>query len=405
MTALSRSWLPLVIGAAALMAVVMGVRQSLSLFLSTLNTKTGLGIAAISLAYAVGQLMWGLTQPVAGALSERYGSARVMLAGGLMIAIGTALIPFADSLPMLILTVGVLGAGGAGAFGLGVLMGTIAPRVSAARRGLASGIVNAGGSFGQFSVVPLTQAIITSSGWTVGLWSLSLLTLLSLPLLFMFKSSSAAPAAPSTGAASLSEAVSGAFRDRSFLLLGAGFFVCGFHVGFIATHMPGVVAACGLTPTVGAWALATIGLFNIVGSFAVGWMVDKVRMKMLLSALYATRGLAVLCFLLAPKNEWVVMTFAAVIGVTYLSTVPPTVGLIAKLHGTRFMATLFGIVIVSHQVGGFLGAWLGGRAFESTGSYDWVWYVDIMLALGAALVHLPIREARKAHSPGGAAAT
>jgi predicted MFS family arabinose efflux permease len=349
--------------------------------------------------------MWGLTQPVAGALSERYGSARVMLAGGLMIAIGTALIPFADSLPMLILTVGVLGAGGAGAFGLGVLMGTIVPRVSAARRGLASGIVNAGGSFGQFSVVPLTQAIITSSGWTVGLWSLSLLTLLSLPLLFMFRSGSAAPAAPSTGAASLSEAVSGAFRDRSFLLLGAGFFVCGFHVGFIATHMPGVVAACGLTPTVGAWALATIGLFNIVGSFAVGWMVDKVRMKMLLSALYATRGLAVLCFLLAPKNEWVVMVFAAVIGVTYLSTVPPTVGLIAKLHGTRFMATLFGIVIVSHQVGGFLGAWLGGRAFESTGSYDWIWYVDIMLALGAALVHLPIREARKAHSPGGAAAT
>jgi predicted MFS family arabinose efflux permease len=192
----------------------------------------------------------------------------------------------------------------------------------------------------------------------------------------------------------LSEAVSGAFRDRSFLLLGAGFFVCGFHVGFIATHMPGVVAACGLTPTVGAWALATIGLFNIVGSFAVGWMVDKVRMKMLLSALYATRGLAVLCFLLAPKNEWVVMTFAAVIGVTYLSTVPPTVGLIAKLHGTRYMATLFGLVIVSHQVGGFLGAWLGGRSVEANGSYDWVWYIDILLAVGAALVHLPIREAR-----------
>ncbi len=405
MTVLSRSWLPLVIGAAALMAVVMGVRQSLSLFLSTLNTKTGLGIAAVSLAFAVGQLMWGLTQPVAGALSERYGSARVMLAGGLMIAIGTALIPFADSLPMLILTVGVLGAGGAGAFGLGVLMGTIAPRVDAARRGLASGIVNAGGSFGQFSVVPLTQAIITSSGWTVALWGLSLLTLLSLPLLFMFRSYSTAHAAPTTGASSLSEAVSGAIRDPSFLMLGAGFFVCGFHVGFIATHMPGVVAACGLTPTVGAWALATIGLFNIVGSFAVGWMVDKVRMKMLLSALYATRGLAVLCFLLAPKNEWVVMVFAAVIGVTYLSTVPPTVGLIAKLHGTRFMATLFGLVIVSHQVGGFLGAWLGGRAFESSGSYDWVWYVDILLALGAALVHLPIREAHKVPSPGGAAAT
>ena len=404
MTAVSRSWLPLVLGAAALMAVVMGVRQSLSLFLSTLNTQTGLGIATVSLAYAVGQLMWGLTQPVAGALSERYGSARVMLAGGLMIASGTALIPFAQTLPMLILSVGILGAGGAGAFGLGVLMGTIVPRIDAARRGLASGIVNAGGSFGQFSVVPLTQAVISSAGWSTALWSLSLLTLLSLTLLFMFRAPAAAATPPSTGASTLSDAIKGAVQDPSFLMLGAGFFVCGFHVGFIATHMPGVVAACGLTPTVGAWALATIGLFNIVGSFAVGWMVDKVRMKVILSALYATRGLAVLCFLIAPKNEWVVMAFAAVIGVTYLSTVPPTVGLIAKLHGTRFMATLFGLVIVSHQVGGFLGAWMGGRAFESSGSYDWVWYVDILLAFGAALVHLPIREGRVPPRPSTAAA-
>lgn len=375
------------------MAVVMGVRQAMSLFLGTLNTHTGLGIAAVSLAFAVGQLAWGLTQPVAGALSDRFGSTRVMIVGGLMIALGTALTPFATSLPMLILCVGLLGAGGAGAFGMGVLMSTVLPRVDASRRGLASGIVNAGGSFGQFSVVPAVQGVISSAGWTVALWSMSLLTLLALPLLALFRGPAPGPA---TGerTLTLTQAVSGALRDPSFLMLGAGFFVCGFHVGFIATHMPGVVAACGLSPTMGAWALATVGLFNIVGSFTVGWAVDRVRMKMLLSALYATRGLAVAVFLMAPKNEWVVLLFAAVIGVTYLSTVPPTVGLIAKLHGTRYMATLFGLVIVSHQVGGFLGAWMGGEAVEASGSYDWVWYVDILLAVGAALVHLPIRETR-----------
>jgi MFS family permease len=389
----SRTWLPLVLAAASLMAVVMGVRQSMSLFLSTLNTTTGLGIATVSLAYAVGQLAWGLSQPIAGALTDRFGSVRVMLAGGIMVAVGTALTPYATSLPMLMLTVGILGAGGAGAFGLGVLMGTIMPRIDAARRGLASGIVNAGGSFGQFSVVPSVQAVISSAGWVPAMWSMSLLMVLALPLLFLFRAPAQAPA-QTGGAASMGAAVSGALRDRSFLLLGAGFFVCGFHVGFIATHMPGVVAACGLSPAMGAWALATVGLFNIVGSFSVGWAVDKVRMKTLLSALYAVRGLAVAFFLLAPKNEFVVLLFAAVIGVTYLSTVPPTVGLIAKLHGTRYMATLFGLVIVSHQVGGFLGAWLGGRSVEANGSYDWVWYIDILLAVGAALVHLPIREAR-----------
>ncbi|MEI7444544.1 MAG: MFS transporter, partial [Burkholderiales bacterium] len=188
-------------------------------------------------------------------------------------------------------------------------------------------------------------------------------------------------------------AVRGAARDPSFLLLTAGFFVCGFHVAFIATHLPGVVAACGLPPSVGAWALAIVGLFNIFGSFAVGWAVDRFRMKALLSGLYAARALIVLAFVLAPKTEAVVLVFAAAIGFTYLSTVPPTAGLVAKLHGARYMATLFGLVMLSHQIGGFLGAWLGGKAFEAAGSYDWMWWVDIVLAVAAALVHLPIREA------------
>ena len=182
-------------------------------------------------------------------------------------------------------------------------------------------------------------------------------------------------------------------RDPSYRLLAAGFFVCGFHVAFIATHLPGVVAACQLPPAVGAWALAVIGLFNIVGSFAMGWAVGRWRMKSLLALVYAARAIAVLAFLLAPKTEAVVLVFAAVIGLTYLSTVPPTAGLVAKMFGPARMATLFGVVMLAHQVGGFLGAWFGGKAFQWTGSYDWMWYADIVLAVGAALVNLPIREA------------
>jgi len=196
-----------------------------------------------------------------------------------------------------------------------------------------------------------------------------------------------------TGHVEHSVPVARAVREPNFALLSAGFFVCGFHVAFIATHLPGVVAACGLPPSVGAWSLALIGLFNIAGSFGIGWAVGRWRSKSLLSVIYATRAVAVLCFLLAPKTELTFALFAAVIGVTYLSTVPPTAGLVAKFYGPQNMATLFGIVMLSHQVGGFLGAWLGGQAFALTGGYEWMWYADIALAVGAALVHLPIREA------------
>lgn len=384
----------LVACAALLLAVSFGARQSMALFLSTLNTTTGLGIATVSLAFAIGQLWWGLTQPVAGGFADKYGSARVMVVGALMIALGLALTPWATNLPMLVLCIAILGAGGAGALGPSVMMSAVTRSVGEAKRGMATGIVNAGGSVGQFIIVPLTQAMISGWGWMMALWGLSLLTLLAMPLIAPFRQAiSSGPAAAAGANDTLSQAIRKAGADPSFLLLSAGFFVCGFHVAFIATHLPGVVEACGLTPAVGAWSLATIGLFNVVGSLTVGWAVGRYRMKFLLSGLYATRGLAVLIFLLAPKTEVVMLLFAAVIGATYLSTVPPTAGLVAKLHGPKFMATLFGLVMLSHQVGGFLGAWLGGKVFEATGSYDWVWYADIALAVFAALVHLPIREA------------
>ncbi|MFZ3219937.1 MAG: MFS transporter, partial [Rhodoferax sp.] len=189
-------------------------------------------------------------------------------------------------------------------------------------------------------------------------------------------------------------AIRRALRTPSYLMLAAGFFVCGFHVAFLGTHLPGVVALCGLPTQWSAWSLAMLGLFNIVGSLGMGWAVGRWRMKSLLSLVYATRAVAVLLFLLAPKSGPVVLAFAAVMGLTFLSTVPPTAGLVAQFFGTANMATLFGVVMLAHQVGGFLGAYLGGRVLDATGNYDLVWYVDIALAVGAALIHLPIREAR-----------
>jgi len=381
-------------------ALTMGARQSMGLFVGTLNTHTGLGIAAVSLAFAFGQLWWGLTQPLAGIVADRVGPGRVLFAGVLLVAIGTALVPFMHTTSGLIFAIGVLAAGGAGMAGPSVLMAAITRLVAPQHRGMATGIVNAGGSFGQFVFAPIAQGVTAAAGWVASLQTLAALSLLALPAAFVLRGTPR-PAVPhgSEAPEGTRAAIARAFANPSFRMLCAGFFVCGFHVAFIATHLPGVVAACQLPPEIGAWSLAVIGLFNIVGSFAMGWAVGRWRMKSLLSLVYASRAVAVLAFMLAPKTPAVMFVFAAVIGLTYLSTVPPTAGLVAKFFGPAHMATLFGLVMLAHQVGGFLGAYLGGKAFEWTGSYDWMWYADIVLAVGAALVHLPIREAQLAPRP------
>jgi MFS family permease len=385
-------WLVL-LAAAGTFALTMGTRQTMGLFLSPLNTATGLGLGSISLAFACGQLCWGLTQPFAGAMADKVGAGRVLLVGVLLVALGTFITPLMTTTLGLILAIGVLSAGGAGMAGPAVLMAATTRLLPPEKRGLATGIVNAGGSFGQFVMAPIAGALTLGLGWVGAMQVLGLVVLLCLPAALVLKGNSLQGAAPGQKVSGSGEAVREALRNPSFLMLAAGFFVCGFHVAFLGTHLPGVIAACGLPLQYGAWALAMLGLFNIVGSVSMGWAMGRWRMKSLLSVLYATRGLAVLLFLLAPKTGPVVLVFAAVMGLTFLSTVPPTAGLVARFFGVANMATLFGVVMLTHQIGGFLGAWLGGKVFEANGNYNWVWYIDIVLAVGAALIHLPIKEA------------
>jgi MFS family permease len=397
---LPRLWMVL-LAAAGAFALTMGVRQSMGLFLGTLNTSTGLGIGSISLAFAFGQLWWGLTQPFAGMVADRIGAGRVIVVGVLLVTLGTAITPYMQTTAGLIFAIGILAAGGAGMAGPSVLMAATTRLLEPARRGIAAGVVNAGGSFGQFVFAPVAQGLTAAAGWVAAMQGMAFIVLLALPAAWVLRGNSRqfAPAgsAPAEGTRA---AVRRALADPSYRLLSAGFFICGFHVAFIGTHLPGVVAACGLPPAIGAWSLAIVGLFNIVGSVGMGWALShgggRWRMKSMLSILYASRAVVVLLFMLAPKTEAVMLVFAAAIGLTFLATVPPTAGLVAKFFGQTHMATLFGIVMLAHQLGGFLGAYFGGKAFEWTGAYDAIWIVDILLAVGAALVHLPIRESRAA---------
>ena len=391
---MNKSFVGLVLAAGSIFALALGIRSAQPLFISSINSATGIGYATISLAFAVAQIVWGIAQPVAGGIGDRWGPRPVMLAGAVFLALGTALTAMAQTPLALTLAIGVVAAAGAGAFGPAQLASAMSQWIPEAKRSMANGIIGAGGSFGQFVIVPLAQLGIGLAGWQPGLVIVGLLGLIAIPHVFYITDTSSVPAHAHAHAGTLSQAVHDAVRDPSFLLLTAGFFTCGFHIAFIATHLPGYVALCQLPASVSAWSLSIIGLFNIAGSLWVGRHIQTRRMKLTLAGVYFARAICILIFFFAPKTPLVFFVFAAVIGFTYLSTVPPTIGLVAKLHGPRYLATLFGLVILSHQVGGFLGAWLGGKAFEATGSYDWMWFADIALCVFAAAVHLPIRENR-----------
>jgi MFS family permease len=391
-----RSWLIITFAAAAVLMVTMGGRQSMGLFVFPLNDSTGLGLVTISFAMAVGQFVWGAVQPVAGAMADRYGATPVLIAGLLIFALGSALTPLWTTGPGLVLTIGLLSAVGTGAASFSVLIGAVSGRVPVAHRGTAAGVINAGGSFGQFVFAPLLQTLITLLGWMGAMWSLAIITLVSLPLLRLIR----APATSLGGAVTrntfggVRTAVKDALADPSYLLLHAGFFTCGFHVALIVTHLPGEVALWSLPASVASWSLAIIGLGNIAGSLLAGWCLSRHLGKVVLFYVYGARALLVLLYLAAPKTEWTFYFFAVGLGFSWLATVPPTAGVISKLFGTRYLATLFGLTLLSHQTGGFLGAWLGGIAITVHGDYLWMWYADALLAAMAALCNLPIREPR-----------
>ncbi len=388
-----RQYWMLVISAALILAVTMGLRNALGLFVSPLNTSTGLGIVTVSFALAVGQFVWGAAQPIFGALADRAGSFRIIAVGAVLLAVGLAATPFMTSGLGLIFFLGVVTAAGAGGGSFSILIGAAAQRLPAERRAFASGFINAGGSFGQFVFAPLAQALISAFGWVTALLSLAASALLTIPLALPLRDKHQGGPTLHIPGISLSEQTLIAFKDRSYLCLHAGFFTCGFHIAFLVTHLPGEVALCGLPASVSAAALAIIGLFNIAGSLGVGWLAQTYRMKYLLFWVYGIRAVAIAFYLMAPHTALTFYIFAAVLGMSWLATVPPTAGLVGKLFGVRYLATLFGLTLLSHQIGGFFGAWLGGLAISSTGNYDWMWYADIALALAAALVNLPIREA------------
>ena len=396
----------LILVASSILMITMGARQSLGLFLSPINTHTGLGIAKISFAMAIAQLVWGAVQPVFGAVADRWGPGRVIVLGALLLSAGCAMTTQVTSEWGLIFALGLLSAAGAGAGSFSILIGATAQRIAPEQRSFAGGVINAGGSMGQFIFAPLNQAVMSAFGWMQAMWMMAVVSLSTIPMAWWLRGKPHAPAQAQAQTHSMEKKQDAAtelgmgqqlrvaLRNKSYWCLHAGFFTCGFHIAFLVTHMPGEVDLCGLSTSVASTSLALIGLANVVGSLVVGALGSRVRMKMILFWMYLSRVVAILIFMAAPKEPATFYVFAIALGATWLATVPPTAGLTAKLFGARYLATLFGLTLLTHQIGGFLGAWLGGLAVVATGNYDWMWWADAALALLAALVNLPIEEER-----------
>ena len=385
--------------AGGILLITMGIRQSIGLFVGPLNTTTGLGITSISLALAIGQFVWGAIQPIAGAAADHWGPRPVLLAGLLVMTLGSFLTPWMDSTAGLTLTLGVFAAAGAGACSFSVLIGAASQRLSPQERGAASGWINAGGSLGQFVFAPAIQKLIQTLGWMGAMWASAAVSLLAIPLALGLAPARTPATVSATSGGGMRQAIREAFADRSYWLLHLGFFTCGFHIAFLITHLPTEIGLCGLSPTVASWSLAFIGIANIVGSVVIGNSINRYRSKYLLALMYGSRSVLVLWYLAMPKTEGVFYVFAVGLGLTWLATVPPTAALVGKLFGVRYLSTLFGLTLLSHQIGGFLGAYLGGLTLSVQGDYHWMWWADIALAGFAAVFNLPIREEPIATAP------
>ena len=377
----------------AIALLSFGPRSSVGFFIKPMGQEFAWGRDVFSLAIALQNLLWGLGQPLAGAIADRFGLLRVMIVGALLYAGGLVLMRYSATPLSLNLGAGALVGLGLSGCSFNLVLSAFSKLLPVERRGLALGAGTAAGSFGQFVFAPFGVALIDNFGWQTALMVFASLMLLIIPLSLAIATPAAEPAnAGSARQQSFKTALAEAFGHRSYVLLVLGFFTCGFQLAFITVHLPPFLADRGISAQIGGWVIAAIGLFNMVGSLSVGWLQNFMPKRYILSAIYFTRALAIIAFISFPITPVTAILFGAISGLTWLSTVPPTSALVALMFGTRWFATLYGFAFVSHQVGGFLGVWLGGLVFESFGSYTPVWWLSIMFGVLSALINLPIVE-------------
>jgi MFS family permease len=381
----------LVIAGCTIAAVTNGIRTSFGLFTLPMTADLGLSREAWGMAMAIQNLVWGATQPFAGAIADKYGTARVIVFGLVIYAAGLVLMVLSPTALLLDVTAGIMCGVGIATSSFSIVMVAFGRNVPQEKRPLIFGVATAASSFGQFAFAPIGQGFISAFEWEKALVYLAVFLIAVIPLAYALRGKTESP----TGHADLRfmEALSRAWGYGSYRLLVIGFFVCGFHLAFINVHMPAYLVQCGLSPEVGSWSIAIIGLFNIAGSLSAGYFGGKLPKQLLLASIYFSRAVAIALFMIFPVTELTAYLFAAAMGFLWLSTVPLTAGLVTLFFGARYMGMLYGVAFFSHQVGSFVGVWLGGYAFDATGSYAIVWYLGIILGLASAAVHLPRKGA------------
>jgi len=386
-----RNPIVVIVAGCLISAIGFGIRSTFGIYLEPMTSDLGWTRETYAFAMALQNLFWGLVLPIAGGLADKYGSTRVIALGAVVYALGVWGMSIADSGFMLSMTGGVLAGTGIALSAFTLAMAAMARVVSPGRRSLVFGLGTAAGSFGQVLFSPIAQNFVNQYGWSSTLVIFGFTALVLIPLAWLLPADPSKSVEPTTDQ-TLRAALQEALQHRGYLLLTLGFFVCGFHVAFITVHFPAYIRDLGLDPIVGAYSLALIGLFNIVGSFGSGYIGQRRSKKQSLAAIYFLRAIVIALLLVSPKTAEVIYLFAAVMGLLWLSTVPLTTGIVAQVFGVRYMATLFGIVFLSHQLGSFIGVWWGGRIYDQTGSYNPMWIAGIVLGLVAAVVHVYINE-------------
>jgi MFS family permease len=378
----------------AIAALTFGPRATAGLLLTPISEANGWGRDVFAMSFAIQNLLWGIGQPFAGAVADRFGAVRVLMAGGLLYAAGLALMPLSTTPGSMHLTAGVLIGLGLSGASFSLVIGAFGKLLPDEWRTIGFGMGTAAGSFGQFLFTPFASALIANFGWETTVLIFAALMLLVVPLSLALATPRAASAAAATERGqTIREALAEAFRTPSYWLLVIGFFTCGFHLAFVTAHLPPFLIDNRISLVVGGWALALIGLFNIAGSLGSGVLAGRMPKRHLLAIIYFARAVLIAGFVLLPVTPVTALAFGAGIGLLWLSTIPPTSGIVATLFGTRYLTMLYGFVFFSHQIGSFFGVWLGGVLYERTGSYDIVWWIAVALSVMSGLVNLPIREA------------